>query len=335
MNKKSIPEIIQLIAQHALSQVHILVPEWFPDGVQRGPEWIARNIVRGDREPGSFGISLDTGRWNDFADPDAHGGDLVSLLAYLRQCNQLEAAKEIDSRLGIGLLCERTIQSGPAPVLDQTKMQERIRQREQEDQQKRRRAEHKANQLWENAIPADANHPYLIKKGLPPLELRQTREGTLLIPIGKLGHLVNLQLINQHCEKRFLSGGQVKGFFAAIGPLTPEHRVYICEGWATGASIHLSTGYPVICALSAANLDPVTQFMRERFGELIELVIAGDDDRNTEGNPGKAYAMRAALNCKAKVVFPVWPADAPRHLTDFNDLDLWNRAQQSKENNHG
>lgn len=333
MIKKNISAVIQQVAQCALTQSGVLVPEWLPDGDQRHSEWVARNIVRGDREPGSFRICLDTGRWNDFADPDAHGGDLVALLAYLRQCTQSEAAREIDSRLGLGFFCERDQRITP-PVIDQEKLNERLQQREKETQEKRERAEQKANQLWTRAKAADASHPYLIKKGLPPLSIKQTSDGNLLIPLGFAGRLVNVQIINQQCEKRFLSGGRVKDCYCAIGELTPANRIYICEGWATGASIHLSTGCAVICAMTAANLESVALQIRALMGTSVDLIIAGDDDRNTEGNPGKAYALRAALNCGAKVVFPTWPQDAPRHLTDFNDLDVWIRAQRDKAGSH-
>lgn len=334
MNKKNISALIQQIAQHALTQSNTLVLEWLPEGVSRGSEWSARNFVRGDREAGSFSICLDTGRWNDFADPDAHGGDLVSLLAYLRQCTQSEAAKEIDARLGLGLFLQNNSTTKAPPVIDQEKINERLAQREKEAQEKRQRAEENAGRLWAEAKPASANHPYLKKKGIPPLSLRQTKDGILLIPLGNSGRLINLQMINQKCEKRFLSGGQVKSCFCPIGLMTPNCRVYICEGWATGASIHLATGCPVVCAMTAANLEAVALHIRTSLGNTVELVIAGDDDRNTEGNPGKAYALRAALSCDAKVVFPQWPIDAPRHLTDFNDLDLWQRTQQDKENAH-
>ena len=69
-------------------------------------EWIAKNPVRGDRQTGSFSVSLLTGKWNDFADGGAKGGDLVGLLAYLHYCKQWQAAQMIDSRLGLGLFKE-------------------------------------------------------------------------------------------------------------------------------------------------------------------------------------------------------------------------------------
>lgn len=112
--------------------------------------------------------------------------------------------------------------------------------------------------------------------------------------------------------------------------MKPEGRVYICEGWATGASVHISTGMPVICAMTAANLEPAALHIREQLGATAEIIIAGDDDRQTEGNPGKTYAIRAALRVNAKVVFPVWPLDAPKDLTDFNDLHVWYTQQAER-----
>ncbi|MNF96581.1 hypothetical protein D3C84_793760 [compost metagenome] len=52
-------------------------------------------------------------------------------------------------------------------------------------------------------------------------------------------------------------------------------------------------------------------------------MIAGDDDRQSKGNPGRAAANHAALAAEALVVYPKWPADAPLELSDFNDLHLW------------
>ncbi|MNF91599.1 DNA primase TraC [compost metagenome] len=75
--------------------------------------------------------------------------------------------------------------------------------------------------------------------------------------------------------------------------------------------------------MNAGNLKPVAMAMRERYGATLELVIAGDDDRQTIGNPGRAAANKAACATGAQVVFPDWPQDAPPDLSDFNDLYLW------------
>ncbi|MFJ7316837.1 topoisomerase, partial [Pseudomonas sp. NPDC098747] len=74
------------------------------------------------------------------------------------------------------------------------------------------------------------------------------------------------------------------------------------------------------------NLRPVALALRGAVGEAQQLLIAGDDDRLTEGNPGWKAANAAALAADCLVGFPQWPADAPDHLTDFNDLHNWSAA---------
>ena len=85
----------------ALAALPSLLRRWLPDGVARGVEYIARNPRRADRRPGSFSISLRTGKWSDFATGDK-GGDVVSLAAYLAGTGQAEAARALADMLGLG-----------------------------------------------------------------------------------------------------------------------------------------------------------------------------------------------------------------------------------------
>jgi putative DNA primase/helicase len=332
MTRSSIPEQIRRVAEHTLRAAETLLPEWLPDGARQGREWVARNIARGDRRAGSFGVSLDTGRWNDFADDSAHGGDLVSLLAYLQGCGQLEAAQAIDRRLALGVIGA----SGSAIALPQESEAERLaREMRQDEQRERLEQRHRAvaieaAQLWELGRPADPRHPYLQAKDVAPYNLRQLRGGRLLVPLCLDGRLVNLQFIDGQGAKRFLAGGRVTGTYSPLGRVEGRCRLFVCEGWATGATLHAHTGCAVVCAMNAGNLATVAMSMRARHGEDVELVIAGDDDRQSPGNPGRAAANRAALKADALVVYPEWPADAPLELSDFNDLHLW-RAHKYKE----
>lgn len=81
------------IATAALMNSESILRRWLPDGCRRGSEWVARNPRRADRRLGSFKINLRTGRWGDFATND-HGGDLISLAAYLF-CNGDQGAAAI------------------------------------------------------------------------------------------------------------------------------------------------------------------------------------------------------------------------------------------------
>jgi hypothetical protein len=87
------------IGDLALSNSLYLVKKYLPDGVQQGQEWVAKNPLRHDRNIGSFKVNLATGRWADFATGD-RGGDLISLLAYIRRISQKEAAIRISEELG-------------------------------------------------------------------------------------------------------------------------------------------------------------------------------------------------------------------------------------------
>lgn len=83
----------------ALSYLPALCARWLPDGRREGREWSARNPRRVDRRPGSFKVNLVTGQWADFAIRDAHGGDPVSLAAYLFGLSQSEAARALADML--------------------------------------------------------------------------------------------------------------------------------------------------------------------------------------------------------------------------------------------
>lgn len=186
---------------------------------------------------------------------------------------------------------------------------------------------------WRFASAAPADHPYLIAKGVQPHNLRLSGfvyEGfdrrALLVPLIHNGELVNLQRIWPNGDKRFFKGGMVKGCYSLIGTAEPGQPLYTCEGWATGATIHEETGHAVACAMNCGNLLEVGRQLRREHPDAV-LIIAGDDDRQTEGNPGKTAAIKAAATLGCGLVLPPFPDDAPLNLTDFNDLRQW-RANQ-------
>jgi putative DNA primase/helicase len=109
----------------------------------------------------------------------------------------------------------------------------------------------------------------------------------------------------------------VKGCYHSIGK--PSGELVICEGYATGASIHEATGYAVAVAFNAGNLPEVAQALHSKFPTL-RLILAADDDWKTEGNPGLAKATEAAKAIGAAVAVPDFGANRPDRATDFNDL---------------
>ena len=72
-----------------------------PDGQARGPRIPrAQSASRRSCSLGSFKINLRTGVWADFASGD-RGGDPVSLVAFIEDCKQGEAALKLARMLGL------------------------------------------------------------------------------------------------------------------------------------------------------------------------------------------------------------------------------------------
>ena len=218
----------------------------------------------------------------------------------------------------------------PADYREAEQLRQRIeqarRQREAEQHQRQQAAAEYAQRVWRDARRADPGHPYLVAKGVRSYTLRQ-RGDVLLVPLIYGGQLVNLQRIKADGSKRFLFGGMVKGCYSSLGVITPGAPLYVCEGWATAATIHAETGAAVAAAMNAGNLKPAALALRDKYPDA-QIIIAGDDDRQTEGNPGRTAANAAAVAAGGLVVFPEWPPGAPAELTDYNDLASWSRANE-------
>lgn len=190
-------------------------------------------------------------------------------------------------------------------------------QREADLSAAQQQASQTAAALWQGATVAPAAHEYLTRKGIQPHGVKCDGH-RLLIPMrDTAGTLHSLQTIAPDGDKRFMPGGRVKGCYHAIGK--PAGVLTVCEGFATGASIHECTGDAVAVAFNAGNLEPVATALRAKYPDL-KIIIAADDDHLTDGNPGMTKARAAALAVGGLVAVPTFPAGRPDKATDFNDL---------------
>lgn len=205
--------------------------------------------------------------------------------------------------------------------MEQAKAQRKAEQARQWDERAAR-----ALTDWYQAQPAEPNHPYLQKKGIQPHNARQQGRDLVLLLTDFNGKAWSLQTIDGAGNKRLMAGGRKADNFIVVNHCPYPSRVLVCEGWATGCTLAESYGDAlVLAAVDAGNLQAVTTGARNRWPDA-DLIVCGDDDRKTPGNPGATAARAAALAAGARFALPEWPPTAPLHLSDFNDLAAWRQG---------
>ena len=196
------------------------------------------------------------------------------------------------------------------------RMDDAKKQRAKQTERKHANAQTAAAGIVESSEPATPDHPYLGGREVQPHGLL-VRGDTLVMPLHDIdGELWSVQYINSFGDKKFLTDGRVAGCFYPMGK--SNGTTVICEGFATGASIREATGMAVLVAHSAGNLKAVATALRAKQPDE-RILIAADDDWQTDGNPGLTKAGEAAQAAGATVVAPQFP-ERFEGMTDFNDL---------------
>jgi len=174
-------------------------------------------------------------------------------------------------------------------------MEAQKKQREAEQARVHAECREKSKSIWEQAKPAPADHPYLLKKQVKPHGLREYKN-SLVIPVrdGR-GVLHGLQFISAEGSKKFMTGTAKRGHYFSIGG-KPSSVIYLAEGYATAVTIHAATRQPVAVAFDSGNLKLVAKTLREKFPSL-KIVVCGDSDSKPDGNNvGREKAEAAALS---------------------------------------
>lgn len=162
-------------------------------------------------------------------------------------------------------------------------------------------AQAKAARLWGQARPATNAHPYLQRKRIGAIGIRQLRDMLLIPARDANGTLHTLQFISPDGSKRFLSGGRIAGCYYAMG--RPVDSLLLCEGYATAATVFQATGEATAVAFNCGNLMAVARALRSKFPRL-RIVVCADNDAATPGNPGLTKATEAARAVGGFVAVP-------------------------------
>jgi len=139
-----------------------------------------------------------------------------------------------------------------------------------------------------------------------------TRGGVFLaVPLfDTSGKLWSFQKIYDDGSKLFFTGGKKRGNYFYFGdPNQNCDTVYVCEGYATGYSVHKKFNSLTICAMDAGNMPAVAHELKEKYADA-EFIYAADRDPS---GIGEKRALEAAAITGGKVILP------PEPHKDFND----------------
>jgi putative DNA primase/helicase len=198
---------------------------------------------------------------------------------------------------------------------NQVQRQREIEQADADDLKHRAVARKCAEQIWREANPESGNHKYLRDKGVNAYGIRTDGE-RLIVPMRDTeGTLHSLQFIPPDGRKKqFLMDGLVKGCYHAIGKANGV--LCICEGYATGVSIHEAAGHAVAVAFHAGNLAPVAGALQEKYPDLRLVICADNDIKPNDRNIGLEEATKAAQAVNGFIAVP----ERDGQKCDFNDL---------------
>lgn len=243
-------------------------------------------------------------------------------------CRQCEGKQAGD---GLDLVCKATGKDNKAASLlvaqvlglsagldmaaikaNESRVKQRAEQEQQREQAKHKAAAELAQTILNQCQPAK-DHPYLVGKGLAECEafilqaaVAGKAKGLLVVPLyNAVGKLTTCQTIDDTGHKYLLSGGRKEGSFHRMAG---SEVLAICEGYATGLSVHLATGFTVYCAIDAGNLRAVAEAVRAQHPHT-EIILAADNDADYQENIGLLKAQAVADAIGGVVALPLISGD--------------------------
>lgn len=235
------PTDIGVLVGMLADRIGALAAELAPDGVRRGPEWVARNPTRADGKIGSFSVCVAgprAGVWADFAEGGRAGGaagDALDLVAYCRCGGDKKAAvRWARSWLGLDGADPAAFEQARAQAESRTKARQAAATAE------RKKANDRAWSLWLSAraelagTPADA---YLKGRGIDLALLGRQPRALRFAP----------DCYNGHLGRRFPA--MVAMIQGPDGKTMGVHRTFLIEhagGWThIGKVLLAEDGKPV------------------------------------------------------------------------------------------
>ncbi|KAA3682667.1 zincin-like metallopeptidase domain-containing protein (plasmid) [Campylobacter fetus] len=195
---------------------------------------------------------------------------------------------------------------------------------------------------YENAKWANKEHPYLKSKGFDKnFYLKQDEHGNLLIPLRDINgkhwatqrifsngdKMIGATRTKEEKEQGIEYPAKKQGNFFLLGAKNLDNvkEVYVCEGFATAASVYEATKTPSIMGVDAGNLEIVITNIQKKYPKM-EIIIAADNDIKKELDNGTNVGKNTALGIQKKypeikVALPKFTKEEiQKGYSDFNDL---------------
>lgn len=243
-------------------------------------------------------------------------GDGISLIQKVTGLSFPEALSEIAAIVGLDATSSITEEDR-----ERWRKEREFREKEQRQRELKRQEQiaRKAEGIWRGAYLGDESLYLKDKQVDKDPKIKITHDGNLLIPAyDENGKMWNLQTIEPDGNKYFImgdtndageyeaGGGRTGGCFFMIGEVQPDlysmHIICIAEGYATGMSVHMATGYPVALAFVANNLPKVAAALKTKYSNA-SFVYCADDD-SAKQDTGLNYAKKAQEISGGIIVLP-------------------------------
>lgn len=292
------------INSHAMVNLLSVLEHFQPGGRLNGKEYVCGSVTGGQGD--STSTNINTGIGKEFADgyDRMKWGDPISLVATVLSVSQSDAAIKLADHLRIDPYLP------PPPPVQKPSVDRAVTAE---------KARLDSLSLWHESVPCPSVHPYLVRKKIPSnpdIRFHQITNDIIVPLYNEKAELQCIQKIpaSEGRKKLFLEGSAKSGhFFLFAGK---ADVVYICEGYATAASVHQVTGCSTFMAVDAGNVPKVAKVAAKMF-PIAQFVFAADNDAKGEHNTGVVAAEKAVAEIGKGIVLP--PPCAAGQKLDWND----------------
>ena len=219
------------------------------------------------------------------------------------------------------------------------KCDEKERKAREKREAKQLKASEAARRLWKRLPEALENHPYIVRKKLPPCTDTILRYNPntkcLAVPLRDIsGQVQSIQWIPEDGRKTFFEGAGVNGSFWSVWldelEKSAKGVILLGEGFATMLKIFELVKKPCVAAMSCYSLEKAARILREKYPEA-KIIITADNDHETERKYGRNPGLTCAQNVVNSSILGVKLADgvvspefteADEGLSDWDDYAI-------------